>query len=699
MHHPSAINRVLLSLLAILSLSTLKGESQLMTIAEARAHWARRDHDEKIRVRGIVTFSHQRMGLAYVQDTSGGIGFDPRTRAARLPIPGELIEVEGYLTQYQGMAMILKDPIDFGAPKVTLIEGEELKITPPRFDLDHASQMRIDGMAARVTGVVRNISVPDVESMPMRVEISSPSGYVIAALPWRESKTVLDSWLNAPVTLRAVLICRANPPMLPPDADALLLVPAKANWIIQSEALEEVFRRPPIVSASAIPATPRSTLKQRIHVAGVVTAAKEGSWITLRTEDGSLEVSTRQAGPFTPGQKLSVACWPHNKVGMLTLQDGICRVLGEGPAPQPIHLSQGFFHDGMQRELVEVAGTLHIHSLPGSEPHLTLSLPSGAECLVDWETFLQPEQMQDLQDGSRVRLTGLCHLLPPSKPSEALNLSILPRSLDDIQVLKGPSWWTVDRLMLAVWWLLGITGVALPGALIFRWQLWRQAHRIREIESEAATEEERLRIAREFHDSLQQQLTSAGLHLETLKGALHAAPDMLPRLIDDTTAMIRHCQIEARHCIWDLRSETHLRSNLSDALEDWLKNSVRHDLRSAILFERQGASPKLPENVSFQLMRIAQEAVANALAHANANRILVKLKGSSTHLELLIEDDGHGFEPRLLSQPRPGHFGLSGLKERASKIGASLELATNPGSGTRIRVHLPLLSLKHETCP
>lgn len=667
-----------------------------MTVAEARAHFARSLTPEPVRVRGIITFSNQRLGLAYIQDGSSGIGFDPRIGGDSLPLAGQTVEVEGYLGRRQGLVMLLKDREQFGAPKVTLVKEERETVQPLPFDLDRAAQMRIDGLLTRVSGVVRKVQVPPVEGAPMIVEISTPSGYAVARLPWREPQEVLHSWLNSPVYLNAVLVCRADPPMLSEGADALLLVSSHGDWTVQPNALQEAFSRPPVTSLAAIQATQRSTARQRIHVVGTVTGAKPNAWICLRTDDGSIEVSTRQMEIFVPGQRLSIACWPQMKEGRMVLQDGVCRDLGIGAVPQPVKLEQGFFHPGVQRELVEVTGTLLNHALPEGTPHLMLQFPNGLGCLLDWEAFLKEDDVEHLENGSQIRLTGLCHILSGEQlGAEGVHLSILPRSLADVEVLKGPSWWTTERLMVTVWGLLGIVGLVLPGALIFRWQLWRQAQRIREIEHQSVAEEERRRIAREFHDSLQQQLTSAALHLETLKGAVHAAPEMLPRLIDDTTAMLRHCQIEARHCIWDLRTENSDHT-LAASIEAWLHGRMRQLPQSRIEFTCEGTEPALPEGVPFQLLRIAQEAVNNALTHASASQIHVRLQCGEAHLNLIIDDDGQGFDPHLLTHPKPGHFGLSGLRERTMKIGAQINVKTHPGRGTRVLVRLILPTLKHE---
>jgi signal transduction histidine kinase len=697
MTNPSVTACGLLSLTLLLALPA-GGAQPVMTIAQAKAHLSRREFQNPVRVSGVVTFSDQSLGVAYVQDASGGIGFDPRIPSADALLPGVAVEVEGYLTRHQGLTMLMQHRVKMGPPEVTLLPEKKPTPAPLQFDLDVAAQMRIDGLLTQVSGVIRSITVPSSEIEPMIVEISSPSGHAVARLPWREPQAVLDAWINEPVQLDAVLVCRADAALLPENAEALLLVSSRSHWRVQLHALEEVFRRPPVLAASAIQPTPRSTLKERVHVTGTVTAAKERAWVCLRTDDGSIEVSTRQRDVFIPGQRLSIACWPQNKTGRLMLQDGVCRVTGQDPPPRPVTMTQGFFNPSMQRELVEVTGTLHGHDLAGGSPQFTLALPSGIHCLLDWRSLLPAEKLPSLEDGSLIRLTGICHITQDSSTrSEGAVLSILPRSVEDMMIVSGPSWWTPGRLMLAVWWLLGLVSVALPGALIFRWQLWRQARRIRHIESQAATEEERLRIAREFHDSLQQQLTSAALHMETLKGALHAAPEILPRLIDDTTAMLRHCQVEARQCIWDLRSDSTVRSSLTQTLDDWLKNRIPSEAHIQVNFTHEGNEPPLPEGAPFHLIRIVQEAVTNALAHSSAAHIRVRLYSSRRLVELVIEDDGSGFEPGLISRPPPGHFGLSGLKERAAKIGAQLDLSTRPGSGTRVTVRLSLSSPSHDT--
>jgi signal transduction histidine kinase len=662
----------------------------LLSIAAARAQQVLGDGG-RVRVRGQITFSNQRLGVAFIQDETGGIGFDPRTRQKPLAKQGEWVELSGVPARRQGMIMILRHARDFGAPEVTAISPVGERIVPTAFDLNDAAEMRIDGLLTHVTGVIRRVVVGPEADSPLLIEISSPSGHAIARLPWqtpRPDEKEVSGWLNCVVTMNAVLVCQAAPPLLAVDAEALLLVPGRFAWTVQPQALDEVFARTPAALSNAVPVVSRSAAKNRLHIQGVVTAAKPRTWISLRTASGSVQVQTRQADVFEPGEKLSIACWPQSREGGIILLDGVCRRLGKETAPEPIQIRDDFMnHSNTSMELVTMTGDLTNHATSGGVPQLKLTLASGQSCQIHWQTFLTEEQASSITPGSRVNLTGLMTFKKaPPQSDVSGSYTVIPRGLSDVVVLRGPSWWTRARLYLAVWSLLGVVAIMVPTAMYSRTVSRRQERQLRHIELRAVAEEERRRIAREFHDSLQQQLAGAALHLETLKGALKAAPEMLPRLIEDTTAMIRHCQIEARHCIWDLRTDAPARESLAEALAEWLYMRGSQVSGVAVRFEAMGDLPPLGEDVPFQILRITQEAVNNALAHAAAKNIHVRLEGRANELLLEIRDDGRGFDPKALKQ---GHFGLHSQLERAQKIGAQLRFISPPDNGTHVSLCVP----------
>jgi signal transduction histidine kinase len=683
-----------IAMMSLLPSMLLLAETGHDSIAEARARLARGEN-ARVSVSGRVTFSSMRLGIAFVQDETGGIAYDPRTTQKPFPIPGDAVEVSGVLTRRQGLVMILRDAELFGPPKVARQELAVPRLKPISFELEEATQMRIDGLLTHVTGIVRKVIVPKADGVPMLAEVSTPSGYAVARLPWRAPQAELDSWLGKPVLLNAVLVCQGEPPLLPRDADALLLVPGKGAWVIQPEFLDEVFARKPATLSPELLVTSRSAQNRRLHIQGVVTAARPRQWLTMRVSGGSVQVMTRQTDVFEVGDLLSVACWPQNQGGRMVMLDGVCRKLSHVDPPKPVPVISGFIpaqHRPM--ELVTATGLLRHQHIPGGVPRYTLRLSNGETSLVQWATFLKPDEAADLPDGSTMRITGILSESRDSSIHEFGSIhAIQPRSVADLKLVRGPSWWTPARLKNAAGWLAAISVLGVGTAMVTSWQIrWQRLH-IHAIEARSIAEEERRRISREFHDSLQQQLAGAALHLETLKGAIDAAPDMMPGLIDDTTAMIRHCQLEARHCIWDLRSEVGLHEDLGEAIRAWLQmRTSQPDTGAEITFEQRCELPKMDDDTSFQIMRITQEAVNNALAHAGAQKVCVVLEGTPERLSILVDDDGRGFDA---TQPYRGRFGLSGQRERAHKIGAQLHFTSRPGHGTRMILCVPARNTPH----
>ncbi len=102
---------------------------------------------------------------------------------------------------------------------------------------------------------------------------------------------------------------------------------------------------------------------------------------------------------------------------------------------------------------------------------------------------------------------------------------------------------------------------------------------------------------------------------------------------------------------------------------------------------------RLPADVEYNLLRIAAEALANAVKHSGAHTIEVELDGFDGELHLSVRDDGAGFIRKENGYTNEGHYGLVGMKERAAQIGAELEVASVPGHGTTVSLVLPKVAL------
>jgi two-component system, NarL family, sensor kinase len=200
--------------------------------------------------------------------------------------------------------------------------------------------------------------------------------------------------------------------------------------------------------------------------------------------------------------------------------------------------------------------------------------------------------------------------------------------------------------------------------------------------------EERNRLAREIHDTLAQGLAAVVLRLETAGALLDAGADSarLRETIEQALGLTRASLEEARRSVLDLRAAPLEGRTLGEALSELADvTTARGELQ--VSFEATGAAHPLPVRIEAGLYRIAQEALTNAVRHAAARTVRLRLETTPERVRLSILDDGRGFDPERVGKER---YGLVGLAERAKLLGGRLDLRSGPGHGTRIEVEVPL---------
>jgi len=154
-------------------------------------------------------------------------------------------------------------------------------------------------------------------------------------------------------------------------------------------------------------------------------------------------------------------------------------------------------------------------------------------------------------------------------------------------------------------------------------------------------------------------------------------------------SMSRHSFSETRRSVWDLRSHLLENNNLPTALREIAKpllaeNGIHLDVKQL------GTWRKLPTRVENNLLRIAQEALTNAIKHASAKRIEIELEYKINFVRLRVSDDGRGFESdnHLAISVSGGHFGLLDMRERAERSGGHCRVRSSPGKGTEVIVEI-----------
>jgi len=210
--------------------------------------------------------------------------------------------------------------------------------------------------------------------------------------------------------------------------------------------------------------------------------------------------------------------------------------------------------------------------------------------------------------------------------------------------------------------------------------------RLREQAGQAAAMEERGRLARELHDSVTQSLYSVTMYAEAAarlmtSGQEIAAAEYLRDARDTAQEALR----EMRLMIYQLRPPVLERGGLAVALQVRLDAVERRGgIHAELIVEGQD---RLPPIAQAELHQIAQEALNNALKHAHASEVQVRLHFSDAVTCLEVQDDGVGFE--LAAAQAGGGLGLPGMAERAQKIGGRLRIESERGQGTKVSVEVP----------
>ena len=168
-------------------------------------------------------------------------------------------------------------------------------------------------------------------------------------------------------------------------------------------------------------------------------------------------------------------------------------------------------------------------------------------------------------------------------------------------------------------------------------------------------------------------------------------PASLRQRLDQACNLVRYSLSEARRAVADLRSDELEQRDLAVVLPliaERMSAGVSLDARVKVLGTPSRLNPLTEKN----LLRIFQEAMANAVKHAGARRIDIELRYALDRLVLWVRDDGGGFDTEKIIPLGVGHYGLTGMRERAERIGGKLTLKSKLGQGTELLIEVPLSS-------
>ena len=254
-----------------------------------------------------------------------------------------------------------------------------------------------------------------------------------------------------------------------------------------------------------------------------------------------------------------------------------------------------------------------------------------------------------------------------------------------LPILITPPWWRTT------WFLFLIAA----GFLALLWAAYQL--RVRQLRQQFAMSlearvSERTRIARELHDTLLQSLQALLFQFQAARNLFAAGSERAMQVLDSTIDKTEQAIAEGRDAIRDIRSDTVTQNALPELLTmagTELAESQGDQQLPTFAVTVEGERRRLSPIIQEEIYRIALELLRNAFRHANAHRIETEIRYDDGLLRLRIRDDGKGMDTKKLQEGSAGHWGLRGVRERAERIGARLDLWSEPGVGTEFQLVIP----------
>jgi signal transduction histidine kinase len=416
-------------------------------------------------------------------------------------------------------------------------------------------------------------------------------------------------------------------------------------------------------------------------------------WQTTPTEIGSNSVPS-----FQPGDRIQVVGFPETHRYSPVITEAIVTRLGVSQSLKPATLTvDGLAEGGQDSSLVTFDGMLRGQTT------------IGVNLLLDMEwqdrtlQVLVPRQVDDSfkpELGSRLRVTGICQIDPPAYPELGLvsgPVRILTRSSEDLIVLARPPWLTGRRALTLVG---GMSFIVLAGLFWIRelrrqvdertTQLSTQIHLRERAESRHALEQERARIAKDLHDDLGANLTQIIFLSERVEGAQPGAPEAT-RWFNLIPATARRTIQSLDEIVWAINPQNDSLESLANYLSQFAQQHLALAHARCIL-DVPTVLPAVPlsTEVRHNLLLATREALQNAVTHASASEVRLSLKLNDDGLNIMIADNGRGFDPG--SVPESGN-GLKNMRQRMGGLGGRLELHSQAGQGTTVSLWLPAIKL------
>ena len=677
-----------------------------------------------VKVRGVVTYTDPSWaGQYFLQDDTGGVfvghsGKNP-------PEIGQLVEVEG-VSHPGAYAPFIEHPKWTAVGRATLPEARAISMERFASGIDDGLRVEVGGRIRRVFAKAPGQWGLIIASGGQRFEVSVTPALSDAPLPL--------SWIGSMARLRGVL---AADYQLHRRGLAMVRLFISSSDEVHIEQAEEIDPyQQALIPLSGVGQYRRDLAPgQRTRVRGVVVARLGEESLAIEDDTGGLIIKGGDLAGFSPGDPVEAVGFEELENFLPVLQDSVVTGLDQPkglPAIQHPTMDMillGKYHAcliGLEADLKEISSRPPADgSSKGREIIMTLQ-QDGRTFKADFADVGSEKDKLPFESGSRISLTGLC-LAEANRVGRVDAFRMHLAGADAVSILRPPPWFNRRRMGLAL--ASTLAAMTFSGLWIFSSSRKNRRLRAEILEREKLTAEleqakkqlslrvderteelnleisarkesevrfkavigERTRLAQELHDGLQQGLTGVALQLDTASRLRERSPEQSMHHLELARTLMRQTHADLRSSVWNLRSRSQEDFSLVEALRQSAERltegtGVEVDVRQT------GDLPPLSELQEENLLRIGQEALTNALKHSASAQIRIHLSVSENLLSLSVQDSGKGFLTELAHGPEQGHFGLTGMGERAQRIGGILTIHSQPGQGTLIDAKLPLQS-------
>jgi signal transduction histidine kinase len=631
-------------------------------------------------IRGVITMDAPAPDF-FVQDKTAGIYVEGSASTGYSHVLGEVVEIEG-ITGPGKFAPVIRE-------QKSRVVGHGALPQARLFPFAEIADGQQDSQWVRLRGIIRAASIDRASwrETALALRVASAGGEFGVRVPISREQD-FSAWIDNEVLIEGVCGSLYN---VNRQLTGILVYVPRLNLIkIEASAGEVPLSSLLRFSAGEAP-------RHRVRIRGVVEYQQFGNALFLQREGKGLRVLTPQTTPVAVGDVVDVLGFPAVGESAPILEDAVFHRVGSEAVPKATALDLD--HPWEQFDGVLVATEARLLNRSDTPDGLRLLLQHG-EMIFDATLSARSalETIRSIPVNSEVRVTGICLVRSGGLWHIPQSFRMLLRSGQDVAVLTTPSWWNLRHTL----WLLGITAgvllIALIWTFVLRRQIRQQMEVIRQKLRTSAVLEERNRIARELHDTLEQELAGITLQLDLAVDSFSGAPRIAEQAVETARNMSRHSMIEARRSVWDLRCHLLETGDLVTALRQIMVPLTPRDGHIQVKIE--GEQVRLPSPMEMNLLRIGQEAAGNAVKHGGARNILVELRYTPTTVRLRVADDGRGFDA---AQPsRTGHFGVQDMRERAQSMGCELKIVSEPDRGTSVTVEVQIdpgkiLDAEHKT--